>query len=79
MAPWSLISPASRGIGFALAKRVLQSTNAPIVATVRTDPDKTKSELLEGLEVDEKRLTVLKLDVLGNLFLTRSMIVADGP
>jgi NAD(P)-dependent dehydrogenase (short-subunit alcohol dehydrogenase family) len=67
MAPWTLISPASRGIGFALARRVLQSTRAPVVATARKDLDKTKEELLEGLNVDEQRLTVLKLDVLGTL------------
>jgi NAD(P)-dependent dehydrogenase (short-subunit alcohol dehydrogenase family) len=65
MPPWSLISPASRGIGFALARRVLQTTNAPVVTTARKDLDKTKEELLDGLGVDEKRLTVLKLDVLG--------------
>ncbi|EMD69240.1 hypothetical protein COCSADRAFT_130758 [Bipolaris sorokiniana ND90Pr] len=64
MPPWSLISPASRGIGFALARRVLQTTNAPVVATARKDLDKTKEELLDGLDVDEKRLSVLKLDVL---------------
>ncbi|OAL49936.1 NAD(P)-binding protein [Pyrenochaeta sp. DS3sAY3a] len=62
--PWSLISPASRGIGFALARRVLQTTRAPVVTTARKDLDRTKEELLEGLDVDEKRLTVLKLDVL---------------
>jgi NAD(P)-dependent dehydrogenase (short-subunit alcohol dehydrogenase family) len=67
MAPWSLISPASRGIGFALARRVLQTTNAPVVATARKDLDKTKEELLEGLGIDESRLRVLKLDVLGML------------
>jgi NAD(P)-dependent dehydrogenase (short-subunit alcohol dehydrogenase family) len=60
-----MISPASRGIGFALARRVLQTTNAPVVATARKDLDKTKEELLEGLDVDESRLRVLKLDVTG--------------
>jgi NAD(P)-dependent dehydrogenase (short-subunit alcohol dehydrogenase family) len=65
MPPWSLVSPASRGIGFALARRVLQTTTAPVVATARKDLDKTKEELLEGLDVDKKRLTVLKLDFLG--------------
>jgi NAD(P)-dependent dehydrogenase (short-subunit alcohol dehydrogenase family) len=65
MAPWALISPASRGIGFALARQVLRSTNAPVVATARKDLDKTKEELLEGLDVDEGRLNVLKLDVTG--------------
>jgi NAD(P)-dependent dehydrogenase (short-subunit alcohol dehydrogenase family) len=65
MPPWSLISPASRGIGFALARRILQTTNAPVVATARKDLGKTKEELLQGTGVDESRLTVLKLDVLG--------------
>lgn len=65
MPPWSLISPASRGIGFALARQILRSTNAPVVATARKDLDKTKEELLGGLGVDESRLQVLKLDVLG--------------
>lgn len=65
MPPWTLISPASRGIGFALAQRVLQTTNAPVVVTARRDLDKTKEELLKGTDVDESRLTVLKLDVLG--------------
>ncbi|KAF2629728.1 NAD(P)-binding protein [Macroventuria anomochaeta] len=63
MPPWSMISPASRGIGFALARRVLQTTNAPVVATARKDLDKTEEELLEGLDIDETRLRVLKLDV----------------
>lgn len=63
-----MISPASRGIGFALARRVLQTTNAPVVATARMDLDKTKEQLLEGLDVDEARLRVLKLDVTGQFF-----------
>jgi NAD(P)-dependent dehydrogenase (short-subunit alcohol dehydrogenase family) len=65
MAPWSLVSPASRGIGFALARRVLQTTKAPLVATARKDLAGTKERLLEGLDVDENRLTMVKLDVLG--------------
>lgn len=60
-----MISPASRGIGFALARRVLQTTNAPVVATARKDLDKTKEELLKGLNIDESRLSVFKLDVIG--------------
>lgn len=60
-----MISPASRGIGFALARRILQTTNAPVVATARKDLDKTKEQLLEGLDIDEKRLRVLRLDVTG--------------
>lgn len=69
MPPWTLISPASRGIGFALAKRVLQTTNTPVVVTARKDLDKTREELLQGKHVDESRLKVLKLDVLGASYL----------
>jgi NAD(P)-dependent dehydrogenase (short-subunit alcohol dehydrogenase family) len=71
MAPWSLVSPASRGIGFALARRVLQTTSAPLVATARKDLDRTKERLLEGLDVDERRLTMLEVDVLGTLHALR--------
>lgn len=67
MPPWSFISPASRGIGFALARRVLQTTRAPVVATARGDLEGTKRELLDGLDVDKGRLTVLKVDVLGTI------------
>lgn len=65
MPPWSLISPASRGIGFALARRVLQTTNAPVVVTARKDLAEAKKELMEGLNVNDGRLTMLEVDVLG--------------
>ncbi|KAK7180051.1 hypothetical protein DPSP01_010719 [Paraphaeosphaeria sporulosa] len=64
MVPWSLVSPASRGIGFAIARRILQTTNAPLVATARKDLAGTKHKLLDGLDVDENRLTMLEVDVL---------------
>ncbi|KAF1996200.1 hypothetical protein P154DRAFT_443844, partial [Amniculicola lignicola CBS 123094] len=63
MRPWSLVSPASRGIGQALARHVLQTTKAPLVATARKDVEKTRQDLLQGMDIDEKRLTVLRLDV----------------
>ena len=66
MQPWALVTPASRGIGLELARRILQTTNVPVVATARKDPDQTKENVLHGLkDVKEDRLTVLKLDVLG--------------
>ncbi|KAF2741114.1 short-chain dehydrogenase/reductase-like protein [Polyplosphaeria fusca] len=64
MPPWTLISPASRGIGLALARRVLDTTNAPVVVTARKDLAKTQDDLLKGLDVDNRRLTMLKVDVL---------------
>ena len=61
--PWLFVSPASRGIGLQLAKRLLKTTDLPVVATARTDLDKVKNLILDGLEIDEKRLQVLQLDV----------------
>jgi NAD(P)-dependent dehydrogenase (short-subunit alcohol dehydrogenase family) len=66
MQPWALVSPASRGIGLELARRLLQTTKVPIVATARKDLDQTRENILQGLnDVSEDRLHVLKMDVLG--------------
>jgi hypothetical protein len=66
MQPWVLVSPASRGIGLELARRLLQTTKVPIVATARKDLDQTRENILYGLDgVSEDRLHVLKIDVLG--------------
>ncbi|KAK4894229.1 hypothetical protein LTR27_007597 [Elasticomyces elasticus] len=65
MQPWAIITPASRGIGLELARRLLQTTNVPVVATARKDLDQTRENVLSGLQdVQEDRLHVLKLDVL---------------
>ncbi|OCK84750.1 hypothetical protein K432DRAFT_432052 [Lepidopterella palustris CBS 459.81] len=62
MPPWSLISPASRGISFALARYVLRTTDARAVAIARRDLEKTKENILSGQDnIDGSRLTVLKL------------------
>ena len=69
MQPWALVSPASRGIGLELARRLLQTTKVPIVATARKDLDQTRENILHGLDgVSEDRLHVLKVDVLGRCF-----------
>ena len=68
MQPWALISPSSRGIGLEIARRILNTTNLPIITTARKDLDQTKEKILEGLkDADEKRVNVLKVDVLGKL------------
>ena len=68
MQPWALVTPASRGIGLELARRLLQATQVPVIATARKDLDQTKEHLLRGLvNVKEERLHVLKLDVLGTM------------
>ena len=61
--PWLFVSPASRGIGLQLAKRLLQSTNLPVVATARRNLDQVNDQILDGLDVDKQRLQVLQLDV----------------
>lgn len=65
--PWILTTPASRGIGFELTRRLLKTTNLPVVATARKEVEETKERLLDGLDVERDRLEVLKLDVTGNL------------
>ena len=65
--PWTFTSPASRGIGLQLARRLLQTTNLPVVATARTDLEGTRNRILEGLDVDAQRLEVLQLDVTGTI------------
>ena len=69
MPRWLLVSPVSRGIGFALARNLLRSTTLPLVGTARKDCDATKNALLKELkdkngdDVDPKRLQVLQLSV----------------
>ncbi|PNS14881.1 hypothetical protein CAC42_2110 [Sphaceloma murrayae] len=65
MNPWALVTPASRGIGLEVARRLLQTTKLPVVTTARTDLDQTRENVLGGLDgVQEDRLHVLKADVL---------------
>ncbi|TVY59064.1 putative oxidoreductase [Lachnellula cervina] len=64
MAPWTLVSPASRGIGFHLTRHLLRNTSLPVVATARKDVEGVRKSMLEGLkDVDQERLKVLSLDV----------------
>ena len=65
--PWLLATPASRGIGLQLARRLLNTTDLPVVATARKDLESTKAKILQGLDVDPSRLSVLRLDVTGFL------------
>jgi len=62
---WALVTPASRGIGFALTRHILTHTNIPVIATARKDLGSVKKSLLSGLDVSESRLHVLPLDVTG--------------
>ncbi|KAK4986556.1 hypothetical protein LTR50_005240 [Elasticomyces elasticus] len=65
MQAWALVTPASRGIGLEIARRLLKTTNIPLVATARKDPDQTRENILTGLDgIEQDRLHVLKVDVL---------------
>lgn len=46
MQPWLLVCPSSRGIGLALSRRLLRTTNLPLVATARSDLEKSKEAIL---------------------------------
>ncbi|KAL8810310.1 MAG: hypothetical protein Q9223_002535, partial [Gallowayella weberi] len=61
--PWLLTTPASRGIGLQIARRLLNTTDLPVVATARNDIDSAKSQILKDLDVDPNRLSVLQVDV----------------
>ncbi|KAH7336115.1 hypothetical protein BKA65DRAFT_431519 [Rhexocercosporidium sp. MPI-PUGE-AT-0058] len=61
---WSLVCPASRGIGFQLTRHLLQTTKIPVIATARKDITGVKKSILQDLpDVDPKRLEVLEVDV----------------
>lgn len=75
-----MASPASRGIGLALARRLLQTTDLPIVATARADVPATRGHILNGLDVDGDRLTVLEADVTGTSYMPypQTILISDG-
>ncbi len=65
MPPFILTCPASRGVGFELTRRLLKTTQLPIIATARSNLEETHHKLSEGLNVKDGRLEVLKVDVTG--------------
>ena len=65
--PWLLVSPASRGIGLQLARRLLKTTELPLIATARDDVKTTSEQIVDGLDIDKQRLEVMKLDVTGTI------------
>lgn len=65
---FALVTPASRGIGFAFAQQLLSQTNLPVVVTARKNCDEVRGKLLSGKGIPsdaEKRLRLLKVDVKG--------------
>ena len=63
MRPWIFVSPASQGIGLHLARRLLNTTDLPVIATARREPSAVRDQILDGLDVDSQRLDVLPLNV----------------
>lgn len=66
---WTLITPSSRGIGFALTRQLLRTlpSSVPVVATARSDLQGTKEKILSNLELSKSqasRLDVRHCDVL---------------
>ncbi|KAL5337058.1 hypothetical protein BJX70DRAFT_258170 [Aspergillus crustosus] len=63
----AIVTPASKGLGFAFAQQLLAHTNLPVIATARKDCDQLRSRLLQevnnGASGTEKRLNVFKVDV----------------
>ncbi|OJJ85436.1 uncharacterized protein ASPGLDRAFT_124028 [Aspergillus glaucus CBS 516.65] len=58
-----LVTPASRGLGFAFARYLLANSNLPVVATARQNCDEVHDQLLSGIK-DKERLQVLPVDVI---------------
>lgn len=65
---FALVTPASRGLGFALAQQLLEQTQLPIIATGRKNCFEIRERLLSGRKVPanaEERLRLLEVDVTG--------------
>lgn len=65
---FALVTPASRGLGFAFAQQLLTKTPLPVVATARKNCSDLRDRLLSsaGVPSDAKeRLRVLEVDVTG--------------
>lgn len=72
---WTIVTPSSRGIGFALTRHLLRTLPAgvPVVATARSDLPGVKENLLSSIELSEPqsaRLDVQECDVLSEESIT---------
>ncbi|KIW16673.1 hypothetical protein PV08_03861 [Exophiala spinifera] len=73
---WALVTPSSRGIGFALTRHLLRTLPAsvPVVATARSNVSETKEKILSSLDVSgdqAARLDVRECDVLSESSIAR--------
>ncbi|KAJ5086418.1 hypothetical protein NUU61_007725 [Penicillium alfredii] len=63
---FALVTPASRGLGFAFAQQLLAQTELPVIATARKNCNEVREQLLSSSGVsrgEEKRLRLLEVDV----------------
>ncbi|OAP61118.1 hypothetical protein AYL99_03319 [Fonsecaea erecta] len=73
---WALVTPSSRGIGFALTRHLLRMlpTSVPVVATARSDISSVREKLLSSLELSgsqSSRLDVQECDMLSEASISR--------
>ncbi|KAG6840444.1 hypothetical protein C0991_006709 [Blastosporella zonata] len=62
--PFSLVTPASRGLSLALTRHLLRTTTMPVYATHRSDSeDVMKNHILDTLDVDPRRLNLIHLEL----------------
>ena len=63
---FALVTPASRGLGFAFAQQLLSQTKLPVVATARKNCAEVRDRLLSSKDLSkdaEQRLRLLEVDV----------------
>ncbi|CAI7609883.1 unnamed protein product [Penicillium glandicola] len=63
---FAIVTPASRGLGFAFAQQLLTRTELPVITTARKNCDELQERLLssKGIPKDaEKRLRIFQVDV----------------
>ncbi|KAL5357106.1 NAD(P)-binding protein [Aspergillus floccosus] len=63
---FAIVTPASRGLGFAFARHLLAHTDLPVVATARRNCDELRKKLLKsvnGVSKAEDRLRIYEADV----------------
>ncbi|GKZ83628.1 hypothetical protein AnigIFM56816_008723 [Aspergillus niger] len=64
---FALVTPASKGLGFAFARQLLSNTDLPVLATARRDTAQLRKSLLkqlnDGTGKAEERLRVFEVDV----------------
>ncbi|GKZ20135.1 hypothetical protein AbraIFM66951_008397 [Aspergillus brasiliensis] len=64
---FALVTPASKGLGFAFARQLLSNTDLPVLATARRGTGQLRQSLLEQLHDEtgkaDERLRVFEVDV----------------